>query len=236
MSIDKIDQEVKEKYSKWKYILPRALESRFHSTDMPDFAASVNSYDPKFVIDCGCGFNYWKGKIQNLVGFDSTDYGNNDLVCNFTEADNFFAKESADIVLVLGSINTSNKEHIEHNLNLAISWVKPGGYIVMRTRSDFDTLMKDLPTGGENNFIWNAFAIKEYTDKYNLVFHKPVELRYEIVETLSESDLENYQEIMRPGSESFDVITREVERRKNSIKADKLTMIKPKYCWWWQKR
>ena len=33
MSIDKIDQEVKEKYSEWKYILPRALESRFHSTD-----------------------------------------------------------------------------------------------------------------------------------------------------------------------------------------------------------
>ena len=41
---------------------------------MDSFAEQINSYNPQYVIDAGCGQNIWKGKVQNPVGFDWTEY------------------------------------------------------------------------------------------------------------------------------------------------------------------
>ena len=45
------------------------VNNAYHSTDpMGSFAEQINSYDPQYVIDAGCGQNIWKNKVQNLTG------------------------------------------------------------------------------------------------------------------------------------------------------------------------
>ena len=40
----------------------------------------INKTKPKFVIDAGCGLNFFKGKIPNLVGYDPV-FDEADIVC-----------------------------------------------------------------------------------------------------------------------------------------------------------
>ena len=42
----------------------------------------INALNPSIVLDSGCAYNLFKGKIKNLIGIDVVDYQTNDLTVN----------------------------------------------------------------------------------------------------------------------------------------------------------
>ena len=93
----------------------------------------VNSKNPSSVLDVGCGYNRFKGKIKNLIGIDPY----NDAADIKTKIENFYPltiHDNYDIVLCLGSINFGNEKTIDNQLSIinelftkeAIFRVNPG--------------------------------------------------------------------------------------------------------------
>ena len=90
----------------------------------------VNSLNPSLVVDAGCGANYFRGKINNLIGFDLDDYPDCDLQSSISDMK--IQPESVDVVLALGTFQYSSRQRVLEDLSTTVSWVRPGGYIVMR--------------------------------------------------------------------------------------------------------
>ena len=90
----------------------------------------VNDQTPSSVLDIGCGYNRFKGKIKRLTGIDPY----NDNACIKTSLEDFYPCPSYDIVLALGSINFGDEENIDYQMSLihvlfrkeAIFRVNPG--------------------------------------------------------------------------------------------------------------
>ena len=89
----------------------------------------INKLIPKLVIDAGCALNFFKGKINNLVGYDPV-FKEADIICGHFDAP--FKPECADVILALGSINWGNHDDIASMLIKVKSWLKPGGSLYMR--------------------------------------------------------------------------------------------------------
>lgn len=88
----------------------------------------VNALQPKRVLDIGCGYNEFKGKINNLIGVDPYN----------TKADfksdiiSFNSEELFDVVISLGSINFGSSDKIVLELNHVINLTTPGGLLFFR--------------------------------------------------------------------------------------------------------
>jgi hypothetical protein len=80
------------------------------------------------VIDVGCGFNEFRGRIPNLIGIDPA----------FAEADyrlsieGFQTAERFDVAFCLGSINFGNEETILNQIKHVIRLLKPSARIYWR--------------------------------------------------------------------------------------------------------
>lgn len=73
---------------------------------------SVNALDPKLVLDVGCGQNFYKNKIKNLVGIDV--FGKDcDLCFDYFESD-YIPK--ADAILVLGVLEYGTPQEVHQKL------------------------------------------------------------------------------------------------------------------------
>ena len=92
----------------------------------------VNSLNPTMVVDAGCGTNYFRGKINNLIGFDIDDYPNLDF--RSSVSDMKIQLNSVDVVLALGIFQYSSREQTLKDLSTVVSWVRSGGHIVMRLK------------------------------------------------------------------------------------------------------
>jgi hypothetical protein len=134
----------------------------------------INSLDPKLVIDAGCGTNPWKNVIRNLIGFDASPFPNSDFQSTIIDAN--FEKDSADALLLLGSLQFFNLEYIEENFAKALTWVKPGGLIFMRVIKQWDLYTKKQKESKfKDNYFWSSQDIDYITNKYNLEFFYPVQ-------------------------------------------------------------
>jgi len=89
----------------------------------------VRALAPGFVVDAGCGYNLFKGKIPNLIGIDIVNPAA-DLVCDISEAP--IRTASIDVVLALGSINYGNHQVIVDQLQTVADWLKENGTLIMR--------------------------------------------------------------------------------------------------------
>lgn len=127
----------------------------------------VNNLDPDLVIDVGCGHNRFKGHIKNLIGFDQQPFPMADL--HSTIQDINFRSECADVLLILGSIQFGTQQNVYKDFEKAISWLKPGGYIVMRTLYEFKE--EELPFS-DVHYVWTDKDIKYLQEKYNLTMTK----------------------------------------------------------------
>jgi hypothetical protein len=130
----------------------------------------INALNPMLVIDAGCGRNKHKAHIQNLVGFDASDFPEVDINCPILEAP--FDPESADAVLCLGSVQFISREYIIENMDRIISWVKPGGLIEMRVMYADETAKTYWavfdPKGVK--YPWDKELREEITKKHNLEY------------------------------------------------------------------
>lgn len=130
----------------------------------------VNALDPELVIDVGCGHNRFKGHIKNLIGFDQEPFPFADLISNVDDIN--FRKESADVILALGSLQFGSKEYVKTQVEKIVSWTKPGGFIVMRTMKDWFR-NQDYPYS-QKHFIWSEMDVEEITREFGLEIVKGI--------------------------------------------------------------
>lgn len=121
----------------------------------------INKLNPKKVLDVGCGYHPFKGRIQNLIGIDP--YNN----CADYEVDVLDYKvklESHDVIIALGSINFNSKEEIEERFAHCVSLLEKGGRFYLRANPG-------LPhkTGPYVDiFPWSFEIVNEFAETYNL--------------------------------------------------------------------
>ena len=88
----------------------------------------INSLKPLSVLDLGCGYNEFKGKIDNLVGVDP--YNTRADLCS--DIVDFKSKDKFDVVISLGSINFGTVDKIYAELENAVSLTKTNGLLYFR--------------------------------------------------------------------------------------------------------
>ena len=80
------------------------------------------------VIDIGCGFNEFRGRIPNLIGIDPA----NAMADYRISVEGFQSAERFDVAFCLGSINFGNEETILNQINHVIRLLKPKSRIYWR--------------------------------------------------------------------------------------------------------
>jgi len=106
----------------------------------------INSLNPQSVVDVGCGVNYFRDKIKNLIGFDIVDYSDIDFHCSIQ--DMVIDNDSVDVVLALGSLQYTNRELTLIDIQRVVGWMRPGGYLVVRNQqfvSESDSVKSKAP-------------------------------------------------------------------------------------------
>jgi hypothetical protein len=124
-------------------------------------AEEVNKLNPKNVLDVGCGYHPFKGRIQNLVGIDP--YNN----CADYEVDILDYKVkpgSHDVIIALGSINFNSRDEIEARFAHCVNLLAVGGKFFLRANPGITH-----KTGPYVEiFNWTFEVINEFAEKYNL--------------------------------------------------------------------
>lgn len=122
--VEKIDDAVLGRYFSevWQ---PEMKKFKYSGLILID---EVNSLKPRNVLDIGCGYNEFKGKINNLVGLDP--YNNRaDIQCKIAD---YRTTEKYDVVLALGSINFGSTDKIFAELERAVELTASGGKLFFR--------------------------------------------------------------------------------------------------------
>ena len=123
-----VDQAVMTKYfgNDWQPDLSKFTHSGWQIVD------KVNALTPKRVLDVGCGYNPYKGKIIASAEFTGVDpfNANADKVVDIMEFGG--SVERYDVVLALGSINFGSSDVIYKQLDKIMSLTKSGGHIFLR--------------------------------------------------------------------------------------------------------
>lgn len=168
MTDTQLDQDLKRKFDPTYWTGYKSF--KYYNHTGANLVWEVNSLDPDLVIDAGCGFNRYKGHIKNLIGFDQEPFPYADLICKIEDAP--FRPESADVVMALGSVQFGDITLVEHQMNKIVSWVKPGGYIIMRT---MDKWLRDHEYAyADRHYIWTEDDIKRIGEMHNLTVVKGI--------------------------------------------------------------
>ena len=132
----------------------------------------VNNQKPSSVLDIGCGYNRFKGKIKNLIGIDPY----NDAADIKVSLEDYKGPIS-EIALCLGSINFGDEETIDHQIDVlhrlwrkeAIFRVNPG--IPHRGVEDIEwfgwSQKKIYSVAREYNYVVKDLKM-EYTEQNDL--------------------------------------------------------------------
>jgi hypothetical protein len=121
----------------------------------------INKQDPKNVLDVGCGYHPFKGRIPNLIGIDPY----NDQADYEVDILEYKVKpESHDHIMALGSINFNSRDEIEERFAHCVDLLQKGGKFYLRANPG-------LPhkTGPYVDiFPWSFEIVNEFAEKYNL--------------------------------------------------------------------
>jgi len=136
----------------WK---PRTNDYDYTGWQLAD---EVNALNPRSVLDVGCGYHPFKGRIHNIVGIDP--YNN----CADYMVDILDYVGSHDVVIALGSINFNSRDEIEARFAKCVNILDQGGKFILRANPGITH-----KTGPYVDiFPWTFEIVKEFADKYNL--------------------------------------------------------------------
>ena len=122
----------------------------------------VNKLRPRAVLDVGCGYNEFKGKIKYLIGIDPYN-DKADVVINTID---YKPKEKFDVILCLGSINFGSQHKIETEVAHCASLLEQDGIMFFRVNPGQP---HDKPESKWIDFFaWNVPFILELAKKLNL--------------------------------------------------------------------
>lgn len=126
-----------------------------------ELADEINRLNPERVLDVGCGYHPFKGRIQNIIGIDP--YNN----CADYEVDILEYKvkpESHDVIIALGSINFNSRDEIEARFSHCVDLLKTGGRFFLRANPGITHR-----TGPYVEiFPWTFEVVNEFAETYNL--------------------------------------------------------------------
>ena len=110
---DAVDDAVLEQYFSqvWQ---PETKKFKYSGLSIID---EVNAMRPREVIDIGCGYNEFKGKIDNLTGIDP--YNNRADIKTFVVG--YKTDTKYDVAICLGSINFGSTDKIIEELTAVVN-------------------------------------------------------------------------------------------------------------------
>jgi len=123
-----------------------------------ELADEINRQNPQSVLDVGCGYHPFKGRIDNLIGIDP--YNN----CSDYMVDILDYVGSHDIIIALGSINFNDRDEIESRFKRCVDILDTGGKFYLRANPGISH--KTVPY--VEIFPWTFEIVKEFAEKYNL--------------------------------------------------------------------
>ena len=124
----------------------------------------VNNLNPKLVVDVGCGINYFKNKIKNLIGFDIRYHPDLDFNCAIEDMN--IAPGSVDVILALGSLQYTTREIIYKDMLKIVNWLRSGGFIVVRNNkfvSESDSV------NSEYGYSWSQEWFDKISSDFGLI-------------------------------------------------------------------
>jgi SAM-dependent methyltransferase len=160
-TIKSIVDDLSERYTRrffseiWK---PRTDEYNYTGWQLVE---EINNLDPTSVLDVGCGYHPFKGRIQNLIGIDP--YNN----CADYEVDilEYQVKPAShDVIIAMGSINFNSREDIEQRFAHCVDLLCVGGKFYLRANPGIPH--KNGPY--VDIFPWSFGIVKEFAEKYHL--------------------------------------------------------------------
>ena len=123
-------------------------------------AERIAEQNPKNVLDVGCGYHPFKGRIPNLVGIDP--YNN----CADFEVDilDYRVNTKYDHIIALGSINFNSQDEIETRFAHCVNLLESGGYFYLRANPGIPH-----KTGPYVDiFPWTFEIVNKFAEKYGL--------------------------------------------------------------------
>ena len=126
-----------------------------------ELADEINKLNPEKVLDVGCGYHPFKGRIQNIIGIDPY---NNQADYEVDILDYKVKTESHDVIMALGSINFNSKDEIETRFSHCVNLLKKEGKFYLRANPGITH-----KTGPYVEiFPWTFEVVNEFAEKYNL--------------------------------------------------------------------
>ena len=119
-----VDEAVLEKYFT-KVWQAQTKKYKYSGLSIID---EINNMRPRSVIDIGCGYNEFKGKIDNLVGIDPWN-PRADLQSTVEHLDSDI---KYDVAICLGSINFGSTDKIVKEMTAVVDAVADGGLLYFR--------------------------------------------------------------------------------------------------------
>jgi len=122
--VDRIDDAVLDEYFRhhWQ---PEMKKYKYSGLKLID---EINSLKPRKVLDIGCGYHEFKGKIDNIIGIDPY----NDAADYEVKLLDYNPEEKFDATLALGSINFGSTDKIFSELEHAVNLCNPGAVMFFR--------------------------------------------------------------------------------------------------------
>jgi hypothetical protein len=122
--VDAIDEQVLANYfgRVWQ---PKTKKYKYSGLDIID---EVNALEPTSVLDLGCGYNEFKGKMNNVTGVDPYN-SKADIVCSILD---YTPDTQYDVTICMGSINFGSADKIIREVGHAVDLTAPEGLLFFR--------------------------------------------------------------------------------------------------------
>ena len=122
----------------------------------------VNALKPRAVLDVGCGYNEFRGRIDNLVGIDPYNQNADFQIATL----DYKTKEKFDVILCLGSINFGTQDKIVREVAHCVSMLEEGGTMFFRVNPG---VQHDKPEAHWIEFFaWNVPFIIDLAQQLKL--------------------------------------------------------------------
>ena len=122
----------------------------------------VNSLKPRAVLDVGCGYNEFRGKIDNLTGIDPY----NDQADLQVSTLQYRTNQKFDVIMCLGSVNFGSRDKIIAETGRCVDLLEDGGTMFFRVNPG---VQHDKPEAKWIEFFaWNVPFIIELSEMFNL--------------------------------------------------------------------
>ena len=122
----------------------------------------VNSLKPRAVLDVGCGYNEFRGKINNLISIDPYNK-NADINVGIMD---YRSTEKFDVMLALGSVNFGGRNKIISEFSRMVMLLADGGTMFFRVNPGVQNPAPEAKW--IEYFPWNVPFIIELANMFNL--------------------------------------------------------------------